>query len=763
MNEQHKKIPFKFDISRMLELFANQIYQSPLSLLRENTQNAFDAIRMRENKPDQVFEPIIEVNVDNNSVKVSDNGIGMTTEEVENNFWYAGKSGKNTDEARAAGVVGTFGIGAMANFGIADQLCLETESFKFNQRTKSKLKRSDISTEKDSISLEQVEPLNKVGTTVIAKLEPDCNINIKEAKEFLKQFVEFVDIPVYFNEEKLSGNSFRSVLPSERYSWSKKLPSKSIAGIISGDLEVFGMASGELRIVIENISSQSGLGRPGVIVLLQGRNTIRTMRTGFGLSTIGVSSLYRWGGIIDLPFLKPTAGREALDAASNQILQKIISKLDQIISLIAAEHTESFENNCFLQWIISTSKFNLCGPLKIKPRPSNEVVSLEEVVQHSGVKYYDGNDEKIIKTYASDDEPLITISRRSPRRNCEIGYLKLKKIQKVDTRPRVTEEFPLSELSFNHTALAMRITRILEDDYFLRSNVKFGSISGGVSILVVPNTNPVEIYLNPNSSTVIPLLQIYESDFDTFGPFVKDFIRSTLFSRISNLVPSSTREGSEAFLRHLRSNREWFEYEISDKLDLEEIFTDFKIGRLTIKEAIRKIDDKNQSYVEVSQAKTDSLTTIIKEFPNENVTNKITNNFNPIPAIDRREEITEALILTGTNSINGHKCFLAITDRIQREKGEFFLQPHSTEIVWGGRKVLFIFQHHAKQFGLYYDILLPNLIQMNSGGGQRITTTILTKNRTFIPIPEELEADFLPSENNRKRLWVKCDVLYLKD
>ncbi len=41
-----KKIAFKVEMSRMLELLADQIYQSPLALLRENTQNAFDAIRM---------------------------------------------------------------------------------------------------------------------------------------------------------------------------------------------------------------------------------------------------------------------------------------------------------------------------------------------------------------------------------------------------------------------------------------------------------------------------------------------------------------------------------------------------------------------------------------------------------------------------------------------------------------------------------------------------------------------------------------------
>ena len=47
MSNVERKIAFKVEFSWILELLADQIYQSPLALLRENTQNAFDAIRMR--------------------------------------------------------------------------------------------------------------------------------------------------------------------------------------------------------------------------------------------------------------------------------------------------------------------------------------------------------------------------------------------------------------------------------------------------------------------------------------------------------------------------------------------------------------------------------------------------------------------------------------------------------------------------------------------------------------------------------------------
>src|SRR6266487_5056906 len=129
-----ERIPFHVELNRIIELLARQIYQSPLALLRENCQNAYDAILQRRYLGHS-FDPEIEVAIAPTEIKVSDNGIGMTKDELIRHYWRAGSSGKNTPEARAAGVVGTFGIGAMANFGIASELTVVTESATVQQRT----------------------------------------------------------------------------------------------------------------------------------------------------------------------------------------------------------------------------------------------------------------------------------------------------------------------------------------------------------------------------------------------------------------------------------------------------------------------------------------------------------------------------------------------------------------------------------------------------------------------------------------------------
>ena len=70
----------------------------------------------------------------------------------------------------------------------------------------------------------------------------------------------------------------------------------------------------------------------------------------------------------------------------------------------------------------------------VKPR------LISSAIGRGGVQYYSGRDETIIATYASEETPLIVVSRRSPRRDCELGYLNLHGLDEVDVTPRVTNE-----------------------------------------------------------------------------------------------------------------------------------------------------------------------------------------------------------------------------------------------------------------------------------------------------------------------------------
>ena len=147
------KIEFNIETNRILKLLANDIYDSPYALLRENVQNAYDAVLMRQAK--ECFNPIIEITIEEGSISISDNGIGMTSDVIENNYWKAGSSGKNNPEARAAGVVGTFGIGAMANFGICTKLEIITRFYGVETTVKSTAVRDRLEIGKRCIDIEE--------------------------------------------------------------------------------------------------------------------------------------------------------------------------------------------------------------------------------------------------------------------------------------------------------------------------------------------------------------------------------------------------------------------------------------------------------------------------------------------------------------------------------------------------------------------------------------------------------------------------------
>src|SRR6185295_15860260 len=104
---------------------------------------------------------------------------------------------------------------------------------------------------------------------------------------------------------------------------------------------------------------------------------------------------------------------------------------------------------------------------------------------------------------------------------------------------------------------------------------------------------------------------------------------------------------------------------------------------------------------------------------------------------------TDALVLTSSEPFNGYKCFLALNERAHQQNGAFFFEPHTTSIVWGGQKVLFVFQHHSGRFGIYYDVQCPGLVGPKSGGGPFRTSTMVLKNRVFIPVPDEISKNFI--------------------
>ncbi|MGH7705197.1 MAG: ATP-binding protein [Candidatus Dormibacteria bacterium] len=760
-----ERIPFQVDVSRVIEVLAAEIYQSPLALLRENTQNAFDAVLLRRYLG-QEFDPSIEVEVSGDAITIDDNGIGMTQEDLRSHYWRAGSSSKNNDEARAAGVVGTFGIGAMANFGIADVLSLETESALTGERTESSAHKASLSTTEECIELRAIQPTGRPGTRVVAHIEPGRSLDVAQAVAYISDFVAYVAIPVRVNGELASHRDIEEAIPAPPGE-ELKLGRQDLSVSVTAEVALrLAAGTGEVWARVENVAYQGGT-LPGKLILRQGSPSLRTFRNGFGLATVGVASLYHFGGVADFAALVPTAGREALTTSSMQLLQSVVSAVEQAVSVAIASRPEADLNSRFMEWARRNGRIDLCGNLQARVEPARRtpLAVLREQSRDRPLLVYAGNDRSMIESVGSDDSPLVVLANEQPRRFCEEQFLKRYcKVNLVDDAPKVLLSKPEGTWSTAEQALVFRIAATLASDYFYPASVSLGELSHGLPIVVEASGDPPAIVLDPAAPTFSVIAGLYTTNIQAFASMVKDFVRNLVFPRIADRVPSSTRQGAEAFLRTIQRTRDVFEYELDDLSSLSGIWTEYVEGHLTMTEAAeRSARIVRQSVQIVDSTAAVAVRDVVPDVvDNESVVGSSHPELGPAPPILRAELSADAKLLTiapAEAPLRGYRCFISLSERSRDEQGAFFLQPHSTSIVWGGQKVLFVFEHHSGQFGLYYDLQTSRVVA-ESGGGPFPTATIVLADRIYIPIPDAVAAAFIPAQGERKRFEVHCDLLY---
>ena len=759
-------IPFQVDTQRVVQLLARQIYQSPLALLRENTQNAFDAVRQRLDRQPS-FNPSIEISLAPDKIIIADNGIGMTPDDLQQHFWTAGNSSKNNDAARAAGVVGTFGIGAMANFGIADHLIVETESAASGERTICRADRSKLDLKRNCIERDLIDPTGEPGTTITAHISADQHINVQKAKTYIAEFVSLVDLPVRVNHALVSQKPVEDLVPHVSEAWRMTDTGRKIGSRMTSDVTVILSNNADLWLHFTNIVWDSRI-FSGRLVLRTGHSNLRTFRSGFGLATASVNSSYQFGGIADLLVLEPTAGREAITVDGLQFLQSIVTEIDLFASELLAGRDESDSSTPLMNWVVGHGRYDLCGKLRMAINPGDHIL-LEDIARRSASKpmlIYKGSDQGIVKAHASDDTPLLILARANPRRRCEQGFLQSRaKVTEISDTPIAKNRRAYSRMSAAESGLAYRVEAILDTDYFVKCRVDFGVISHGLPVLAEKKGDRIDITLNPEGQTVRLLISLFQTEYGAFGSMAKDFVRTVLFPRIADHVPSSTREGAEAFLRAIRRPREVFEYADDDLGSLPSIWEDYNEGRISLSQAVTRSQAAVRYNVQVVDSAANANNVVHDVIQNEQALSTmadLAHNLDPAPGITRLETTSPAkLLVIDSNevSLRGYRCFLSITDKAREEMGDFFLQPHSTSIVWGGQKILFVFMHHSKQFGLYYDLQTTDVVEAPAGGGACPTCSIVLKDRLYIPIPEEISASFVPASGERKRFEIRIDIL----
>lgn len=205
---------FQTEVKQLLHLMVHSLYSNREIFLRELVSNASDACdklrfeavsdaSLLEDHPD--LEITIDVDADAGTVTVSDNGIGMSREEVIEHLGTIAKSGTGEflsrlsgDQRKDASLIGQFGVGFYSSFIVADRVELLT-------RRAGKAVGEAVrweSTGEGEFSVETIEKAGR-GTTVILHLRDD-------AKEFadgwrlralVRKYSDHIGFPVRMLEQ----------------------------------------------------------------------------------------------------------------------------------------------------------------------------------------------------------------------------------------------------------------------------------------------------------------------------------------------------------------------------------------------------------------------------------------------------------------------------------------------------------------------------------------------------------------------------------
>lgn len=767
----------QIDIKKVINLLAKDIYDSPYALLRENLQNAYDAVLMRKHVDGSYNDCRIKMKVDGAQVIIVDNGIGMTAETVENNYWKAGASGKNTVEAQMAGVVGTFGIGAMANFGVCDKMEVRTRYYQSTKTIITSTELENISLTEDCIETKIVEDASlPIGTTVIATLREGESITFDNALAYLKPFVQYLPIPVYLNDQLISQTSYTDVVmlnDANTITCEKTVVDGALVYKLL--MKAMNYSNGLVSIRVSDIVN-NGTPLSGEIVLRQEMNSVYGLRNGFGLAAVPISSNFRWGGVVNMTKLVPTAGRDSLTRESVELVTGIMRSVETHVVETLGDYDICDVNQAFLSHVYMhpDKTIPLGGRIRILRKPLDDRIKLNTVqrqMANRNVMYYAGHDEKIINTFANENTFLLTLGNESVRRNIQLRYLNQIGIPSVPDKVTIIRRYDFNALELPESSIVFRIQYVLEHDYFL-NNVKvvYADISHEQPALVQEENGGLVVYLARNAKSILQLKAVYDSDYSVYDGFIKDYVRQHLYPKLSNYVPSSTREGAEALKRIMHQKQDLYTIENEEVGYAEEVIKDYISGKATLQDVHRaSASAVNSQRQHFDVRDVGSVESIMPSVSVEAVKEPEQQQDAPVeiiamPPVKNMDIYTEFKLLKTNEAypaLNNHKMFLGLSDKLFERYSDFFFEPHTTKVIWSTHKIVYVFTHASNQVSMYYDIDLKTVLPDGMTGGHPIiTTTIITKNRIFVPvIPEMYQYFDLAQNQGRLEFYVRFDPL----
>ena len=211
------KKQFKAESKRLLDLMINSIYTHKEIFLREIISNASDACdklcyqaltdeSVGLNRKD--FKIELKMDKENRLITVSDNGIGMDKEDLENNLGVIASSGSYKfkqevgDDAKDTDVIGQFGVGFYSAFMVADHITVVTK--KYGSDTAYMWQSAGA----DGYTITECEK-ETVGTDIIMHVKPDTDdekysefLESWRLQELVRKYSDYIRFPIRMEVSK---------------------------------------------------------------------------------------------------------------------------------------------------------------------------------------------------------------------------------------------------------------------------------------------------------------------------------------------------------------------------------------------------------------------------------------------------------------------------------------------------------------------------------------------------------------------------------
>ena len=212
MNEKTapEKFTFQAEIKKLLDLLSHSLYQNREIAIRELISNASDALDKfrfisltdESAKDDQPLEIRLEPDSENRVLAITDNGVGMTHDELIENIGTIAHSGSLDFLSKAAGdqkeevsLIGKFGVGFYSAFMLADKVEVLTRSYQ--DETGYKWESDGTG----SFTIESQADLQR-GTSIRLHLRKDLDEYTDDTRlKFILKKYSFVPYPIKIGEE----------------------------------------------------------------------------------------------------------------------------------------------------------------------------------------------------------------------------------------------------------------------------------------------------------------------------------------------------------------------------------------------------------------------------------------------------------------------------------------------------------------------------------------------------------------------------------